>query len=213
MSDDKIKLLQDSLFVRLLELRKEGVQQINNIVKILARDFDSNKMEVKVRKGNKAQVLLLTSDDFSTLMEIKIGPTPLEENPTCNDEDLIKKFFSQDTKTGKYQEIFMEKIKDVLFRGDDPTAIKQAFVLLTMHFVVCPKAWGNFRKCMLFYVKDANHLNEHPWDTIAMDALTKSIKKYQEAKGSKRSLGGCTFFLQVSLINFIYGRVQIKAAV
>ncbi|GKB09628.1 hypothetical protein Tco_0837940 [Tanacetum coccineum] len=185
------------------ELRAEKVKkptannyQINALVKILAMDFDCEKNELKLRMGTKTEVFSITHDDFSTLMEIKNGPDPFEKKPSCDDKDLLEKFCTKDT-NDKYQDICVDKIIEVLHHGNDPTAIKQANTLLAMDLVVCPNTRGKLGKGMLSYVQDVNHLNDHPWVSMAIDALTKGIKTYQVSKASERSLGGCAFFLQL----------------
>ena len=61
---------------------------------------------------------------------------------------------------------------------------------------------------MLHYVKDVNALKKQPWASWAITALEKG--RY-DGKGKREYevFRGMRLFLQVSLINFIYGRVQL----
>lgn len=190
LPDSKRDIIKDTPFVNLLQLEKKGVHQIDTVVKTLARDFNCEEMKLRVQKGGESQEFSVTPDDFSTIMGIQNGSGAVVESPHV-DSDLVKKFCKLED--GIYEDICPKRIQSVLNETDerDVIAIKQAFALIAMHFIVCPTSRGKLGKKMLYYVQNVDSLNEQPWVTLAMEALRKGIKVYQDGKGAQRSIGGC----------------------
>ncbi|PWA78766.1 spc97 / Spc98 family of spindle pole body (SBP) component [Artemisia annua] len=127
--------------------------------------------------------------------------TRAPQNPEL-DDDLIGKFCDLN-KDGKYKYICEDKVKDALEEApeNDEITIKQAFVLIALHYIVCPAAGGRLGKNWLWYVLDVGSLNTQPWVTIAMKTLKEGIKNYQTGKGAERSIGGLEIDMVIGCYN------------
>lgn len=182
--------LTESPFKHFLELKNENLQ-LNNICVTLSHYFDDKKLQL----GN-GEVLDVTEDDFWALMKIKkMDPIVDQKNidVTVKDKFCIEK-------NGKFDEISMAKVKNVLNNVDESVDdVNRAFALLAMHTVICPPKRSLFQQSMLRHVNDVNAIKNQDWASLALLSISKGKHDgKRDGKSKTRNIGGSVFFLQVS---------------
>ncbi|PWA80968.1 RAP [Artemisia annua] len=91
-----------------------------------------------------------------------------------------------------------QDIMNELITSKDKNIVKQAYALFALGTIICAPSRGSLALSYLKCVHDLSSLKKKQWATHAIKLLVQGINTYKNEKGStRRTLGGCTIFLQL----------------
>ncbi|PWA40373.1 hypothetical protein CTI12_AA563200 [Artemisia annua] len=189
LPEERLKLLEDSPFYKLVEMMSGHVQN-NKVIKKLASMFSTNNKSLSLLlDGTRC---IVTPQDFTSITGVEDGDEDviIRKNSKPEEEPEETKIFL--TENGKVSNV---NVLEQLTHTKDYDTLRRAFALLAMQKIICAPLNGTLGRSYLKYVRDVSLLRKKKWATHAIHLLVRSINTYKNGRGMTRSLGGCTVFL------------------
>ena len=85
--------------------------------------------------------------------------------------------------------------------GSVDRLFRRSFILYALTVLLCPTSKNAPTPALLDAVADVSNPSQYNWGQLVLDWLINKIQEFRAARGLKKSLGGCMFFLMVCCVS------------
>ena len=148
------------------------------------------------------KVISLTKESVHLVLGLPMGDKHFPSDPSGGKAIVLSMFEKQSLPSVKF---FANKILKHQTQSDEDLII--CFILVAMNSFLCPNT-SSVRSYRYFGIfEDINNLNQYDWCGYILDWLLDCVKSFNRGKsissGFGGSLGGCLYYLAVSIFLFL----------